>query len=134
MLLFEFTSQPDITPQQLQELETYIDRLFAVVGLDVEFTNHFQQRVRDGRNRQPITISELQRMFKKVHRQMHRGQDLIALGDEAQAVLKDLASNINIPFVIKWDKANREFDLVAKTVMRKPDFKSSNDILTVENK
>ena len=121
MRLFEFTSQ-EISPQQLSELETYIDRLFAIVGLDVEFTNHFKERMNDGRNRQPITIAELQRMFKKVHRQMHKGQDLVKLGPDTEAVLKDLASNINIPFVIKWDQQS------------KPDFKTSNDILTVEDK
>jgi hypothetical protein len=131
MRLVEFATAA-ISPQQLKELETYIDRLFAAVGLDIEFTQHFQQRLGDERNRKPITIHELQRMFKKVHRQMHKGKDLVELGPEAEAVLKDLATNINIPFVLNWDKRNQEFDLIAKTVMRKPDFKTSNDILTVE--
>ena len=134
MRLFEFTATPDpqISPQQLSELETYIDRLFAIVGLDVEFTRHFKERLRDPRNGQAITLNELQRMFKKIHRQMHKGQDLVQLGADAEAVLKDIETNINIPFVIKWDQANREFDLIAKTIMRKPNFKTSNDILTVE--
>jgi hypothetical protein len=131
MRLFEFTS-PAISPQQLNELEAYIDKLFAAVGLDIEFTRHFKQRLGDERNRKPITIMELQRLFKKVHKQMHKGQDLVELGPEAEAVLKDLATNINIPFVLNWDKQNQEFDLIAKTVMRKPDFKTSNDILTVK--
>lgn len=131
MLLIEFQS-PTISTQQLSELETYIDRLFEVVGLDIEFTRHFKDRMNDARNRNPITVFELQRMFKKVHRQMHKGQDLISLGANAEAVLKDLASNINIPFVIKWDQENQEFDLIAKTIMRKPNFKTSNNILTVK--
>ena len=131
MLLFEFQS-PAISPQQLDELESYIDRLFAAANLDIEFTRHFQQRLSDARNGTPITIFELQRMFKKVHRQMHKGQDLVALGPEAEAVLKDLASNINIPFIIKWDDVDKEFDLIAKTIMRKPNFKTSNNILTVK--
>ena len=131
MLLFEFQS-PAITPQQLEELETYMDRLFAVANLDIEFTRHFKDRMNDARNSSPITISELQRMFKKVHRQMHKGKDLVELGPEAEAVLKDLASNINIPFIIKWDQEDLEFDLIAKTIMRKPNFKTSNNILTVK--
>lgn len=133
MRLVEFASET-ISPQQLNELEKYIDRLFSAVGLDIEFTHHFKQRLGDPRNRKPITIMELQRLFKKVHKQMHRGKDLVELGPEAEAVLKDLATNINIPFVLNWDKQNQEFDLIAKTVMRKPDFKTSNDILTVESK
>jgi len=139
MLFYEFNPkliaeayESTISPQQLGELEIYIDRLFQAVGLDIEFTRHFQQRLSDARNKKPITISELQRMFKKIHRQMHKGQDLVDLGDTAEAVLKDLASNINVPFVINWDNRNQEFDLIAKTIMRKPDFKTSNDILTVE--
>jgi len=132
MLLFEFQS-PTITPQQLDELETYIDRLFAVANLDIEFTKHFQHRLRDERNKPAITIYELQRMFKKVYRQMHKGKDLVDLGPDAEAVLKDMASNINVPFVIKWDQEDLEFDLVAKTILRKPNFKTSNNILTVES-
>ena len=132
MLLYEFQS-PAITSQQLEELETYIDRLFAVSNLDIEFTNHFQQRMRDARNNPMITIFELQRMFKKVFRQMHKGKDLVDLGPDAEAVLKDMASNINVPFIIKWDQEDLEFDLVAKTIMRKPNFKTSNNILTVES-
>jgi hypothetical protein len=133
MRLLEFAPSA-ISPQQLDELEKYIDRLFAAVGLDIEFTYHFKQRLGDERNKKPITVMELQRLFKKVHKQMRRGKDLVELGPEAEAVLKDLATNINIPFVLNWDKQNQEFDLIAKTVMRKPDFKTSNDILTVENK
>ena len=128
MLLFEFDSE-QITPEQLNNLERYIDRLFASVGLDVNFTKHFKERLRDKRNGTPISVPELQRMFKKVHRQMHKGKDIIELGDEAQAVLKDLVSDINIPFVINWDDKNKEFDLVAKTIMRKKNFWSGDDIL-----
>jgi len=128
MLLFEFDSE-QITPEQLNNLERYIDRLFASVGLDVNFTRHFKERLRDKRNGTPISVPELQRMFKKVHRQMRKGKDIIELGDEAQAVLKDLVSDINIPFVINWDDSNKEFDLVAKTIMRKKNFWSGDDIL-----
>lgn len=133
MRLVEF-SQTEITPEQLVELDKYIDRLFAAVGLDVEFSYHFRQRLRDERNKKPITVNELRRMFKKVHRQMRKGRDLVELGPDAQAVLKDLSTDINIPFVINWDTRNNEFDLVAKTIIRKHDFATSNDILTVEHK
>jgi len=131
MFLCEFDApgQQEITPEQLNNLERYIDRLFASVGLDINFTRHFKERLGHARNGVPISISELQRLFKKAHRQMHKGKDLIELGDEAQAVLKDLASDINLPFVINWDERNNEFDLIAKTIMRKKDFWSGDDIL-----
>ena len=41
--------------------------------------------------------------------------------------MKDLESDINIPFVLKWDRDNQELDLVAKSIMRKNlSFKTSN--------
>jgi hypothetical protein len=49
-------------------------------------------------------------------------------------VLKDMQTNINLPFVLKWDSRNNELDLVAKTVMRKPDFKTPDPVFPVENK
>ena len=131
MRIFEFTGH-QISPQQLRDLEVYVDRLFSAVGLDIEFTRHFKDRMNDERNRDPITVTEIQRMFKKVHRQMRKGKDLIELGADAEAVLKDLASNLNIPFVIKWDAGSQEFDLITKTIMRKPNFTSPDNILTVQ--
>ena len=39
--------------------------------------------------------------------------------------------DVNVPFVLKWD--GKEFDLIAKTIMRKKNFKSSNKKFAVEN-
>ena len=44
---------------------------------------------------------------------------ILQLGPDAEAVLKDMQTDINMPFVLKYDKRNQEFELVAKTVMRK---------------
>ena len=45
------------------------------------------------------------------------------MGPDSEAVMKDLESDINIPFVLKWDRDNQELDLVAKSIMRKKNFK-----------
>ena len=50
---------------------------------------------------------------------------------DAEAVLKDMQTDINMPFVLKYDKRNQEFELVAKTVMRKKGFKTSNQTLSI---
>ena len=42
-----------------------------------------------------------------------------------EVVLNDVNSNINIPFAVQYDEKNDEFDVVAKTIMRKKNFKSS---------
>lgn len=120
----------EITPVLLNKLEQYVDRLFATLGIDVEFTRHFLDRVNDPRNVKPITIQELAMLFKKTYSKW--GKKIAQLGPDAQAVIKDMSTDINMPFVLNWDPRNQELDLVAKTVMRKKNFTTSNPEFTVE--
>jgi hypothetical protein len=53
------------------------------------------------------------------------------LGPDAEAVLNDMQTQINLPFVLKWDRDSEELDLVAKTVMRKKNFMTHNQKFTV---
>jgi len=46
-------------------------------------------------------------------------------------VLNDTQTDLNLPFVLKWDEKSQEFDLISKTIMRKKDFKTSNQKLKV---
>ena len=117
-----------ITDQDLQQLETYADRLFASLGIDVEFSKHFKDRVNDPRNAKPITMAELTRLFKQIYKQ--HGRPIAQLGPDAEAVMKDMRTDVNIPFALQWD--GKELDLVAKTVMRKPNFATPNQEFTVE--
>ena len=105
------------------------DKLFAKVGIDVEFTRHFLDRVNDARNKKPISSAELVRIFKLTYKK--HGKKISKLGDDAQRVLHDINSHVNIPFVLKWDEKNQEFDMISKTVMRKTNFKTSNPKLDV---
>ena len=119
-----------ITSSDLEALETFADRIFAKVGIDVEFTRHFLDRVNDERNGKQITASELTRLFKQEHKKW--GKPIAKMGPDAEAVMKDLATDINMPFALRWDKENEELDLIVKTVMRKPDFKTSNREFAIE--
>ena len=124
----------DASPIQkvdIQQLEKFADRLFGKVGIDVEFTRHFMDRVNDVRNQKPITMSELTRLFKQEYKRW--GKPIAQMGPDAQAVMKDLQTDINLPFVLKWDEENNELDLIAKTVMRKADFKTPNKEFPVES-
>jgi len=47
--------------------------------------------------------------------------------------MKDLQTDINMPFALRWDRDNNELDLIVKTVMRKKDFKTSNKEFPVES-
>ena len=119
-----------VTKKQLDTIERFADKLWAKVGLDIEFTRHFLDRVNDARNKKQITGGEIQRLFKQSYKK--HGKKISALGKGAEAVIKDMETDINMPFVLQLDK-NGELDLVAKTVMRKKDFKTSNKKFTVEN-
>lgn len=129
MRINEFDNK--ITPSDLEALETFADRIFGKVGIDVEFTRHFLDRVNDERNGKQITASELTRLFKQEYKKW--GQPIAQMGPDAEAVMKDLATDINMPFALVWDKENEELDLIVKTVMRKKDFKTSNKEFPVES-
>ena len=118
-----------ITKKQLDTIEKFADKLWAKVGLDVEFTRHFLDRVNDARNKKQITGGEIQRLFRQSYKK--HGKKIANLGKGAEAVIKDMQTDVNMPFVLQLDK-NGELDLVAKTVMRKKDFKTSNKTFAVE--
>ena len=96
--------------------------MYKSVGIDVEFTRHFLDRVNDSRNKKQITVAELIRMFKQSYKKF--GKKIAKLRSDVKAVLNDMQTDINMPFVLKWD--GKELDLVAKTVMRKKNFGTSN--------
>ena len=120
----EYLTELKVTIQQLIQLEKTLDTLFRKIGMDVSFTKHFLDRINDDRNGEQIKVREIRDLFRKEfakYKDTFKGMD-----DGYQALLKDIETNVNIPFVIRWDERNKEFDIVAKTVMRKKNFKSSN--------
>jgi len=120
----------EVSQVDIDQLERFADKIFAKVGIDVEFGRHFMDRVNDERNGKPITPAELTRLFKQEYKRY--GKPIAQMGPEQQAVMKDLQTDINIPFMLQWDDENNELDLIAKTVMRKKDFKTSNREFAVE--
>ena len=115
-----------ISKSDLDNVEKYADRLYKAVGIDVEFTRHFLDRVNDARSKKQITVAELIRSFKQSFKK--HGKKIAALGPDAEAVLNDMQTDVNMPFALKWD--GKELDLIAKTVMRKPNFATSNQKLS----
>ena len=118
----------DVSKSDLDQVEKYADKLFAAVGIDVEFTRHFLDRVNDERNKKPINTAELIRLFRLTYKK--HGKKIPKMGPDAQAVIRDMETDINMPFVLNIDRSGM-LDLVAKTVMRKKDFKTSNPKLNV---
>jgi RNA polymerase sigma factor (sigma-70 family) len=120
-----------VTIAQLNALEKVLDQVFAKLGIDVEFTRHFLDRVNDERNIKQITIKELGNLFAKEFRKW--GKPIAQMGPDAEAVMKDLSSDINLPFALNWNKQSGMLELVAKTVMRKKNFRTPNKEFPVES-
>ena len=118
----------EVTQRDLDNVEKYADKLFAKVGLDIEFTRHFKDRVNDERNKKPITPAELIRLFKRTYKKY--GKKISPMGAGAQAVIHDMQTDVNMPFVLQPDRGGM-LDLVAKTVMRKKNFSTPNKKLEV---
>lgn len=127
MKINEFDNE--VTQKQLDILEMYIDKVFNKIGIDVEFTRHFLDRVNDERNGKQITIKELGALFAKEYKRW--GKPIAQMGPDKEAVMKDLESDINIPFALRWN--GKELELIAKTVMRKKNFRTPNKEFPVES-
>jgi hypothetical protein len=119
MKLTEKLAQKDV-----DRLEGLLDKLFKSLNIDIEFTRHFVDRVNDSRNGEDITTAELAELFGATYKKY--GKQLSNLNDDTQAVLNDIRSDINIPFVIDFNKKSGMLELISKTVMRKKNFKTSN--------
>lgn len=121
------TVEEKFSQSDVDGLEKFADRILAKYGIDVEFTRHFVDRLNDPRNKPEIKVAELQRFFKKI--QKNKGKN-IRQNPDVEVVLKDLASDINLPVVINYKDG--EFEVVNKTVMRKKDFKTPDKVIKYE--
>lgn len=118
-----------LTRGDLNQVERHADNLFKDIGIDVEFTYHFLDRVNDPRNGKEIITKELIDLFSKTY--IKYGQKIPQFKSGTEAVINDLNSNINIPFILKRNPRTGKFDLINKTVMRKKNFQTSNPKLEV---
>lgn len=115
----------DISQKQVNDLEKFADKLLNKFDVDVEFSRHFVDRLNDPRNKPEIKIAELQKLFKKIAQK--KGKPITQLGPDIEAVLKDIDTDLNLPIAIKYK--NGEFDVVHKTIMRKKNFTTPNDVV-----
>jgi hypothetical protein len=112
----------EISKQQLDKIEQVLDKLFAEIDIDIEFSNHFLDRLNDARNKKQITVDELMKIYADTFSKY--GTRIAKMKSGAEAMLKDISTDINIPFVLSLDKKTGTLDMTAKTVMRKKDFKT----------
>ena len=115
--------------KDVNDLEKFADRILKKYNIDIEFTRHFVDRLNDPRNSPAIKVSELQKFFKKIQRNKGRN---IKSNPDIEAVLKDMSTNLNLPVVIKTK--GDEFEVTNKTIMRKPNFKTTSKVLKYEGR
>jgi hypothetical protein len=126
-MLIRHLIRETITSAQLSQVEAFADGLWSRLGIDVSFTRHFMDRLNDPRNGRDITVSELIRLFKQEYQRY--GRDIAHLDSGSEAVLRDLVTSLNLPFVIQDGQGPRQ--LVAKTIMRKPEFLTPDPVYAV---
>jgi len=113
---------------ELASLEKRLDKLFSKFDIDVEFSNHFHDRLNDARNKKQITVDELSALFNDTFKKY--GKHIAGMADDDEAVLVDVSSSINVPFVINIEKDGME--MVSKTIMRKKGFKTRTRRLVMD--
>jgi len=112
----------EIPMGDLQKIDQFADKKLNPV--DVVLTDkHFFDRLNDPRNGKEITSAELIGFFKRLSK--HKKEFVDFLNKYNSVVAVDDRTNINIPFM---KQANRA---IAKTVMRKKDFKTPDQKLDI---
>jgi hypothetical protein len=107
----------EIPMADLVKIDQYADKQLNPV--DVVLTDkHFFDRLTDPRNQKEITPAELIGFFKRLAKKKKDFLNFLNL--YGQIVAKDNRSKINIPFMKQANK------VIAKTIMRKDDFKTSS--------
>jgi hypothetical protein len=112
----------EIPMDDLQKIDQFADK--QLNPLDVVLTDkHFFDRLNDPRNGKVISNAELIGFFKRLSKKKKEFLDFLDTYKSLVAV--DDRTNINIPFMKQANKA------IAKTIMRKKDFKTPDKKLDI---
>ncbi len=112
----------EIPMGDLKKIDAFADKKLS--PNDVVLTGkHFFDRLNDKRNKKEISNAELIGFFKRLSRK--KKEFLEFLKKYKQVVATDNRTNINIPFMVQ---ANR---IIAKTIMRKKGFTTTNKTIQV---
>lgn len=111
----------------MKALERLADAMLDKFGIDVKLSAHFRERASDDRNNPCIMIDELKDIFKKIEKDQG---EKIKKHPNAEVVIKDLQKSLALPVVINYSKT-KGFQIVAKTIMRKKNFKTSDKVITI---
>ena len=121
----DLTEMAEMAKSDLDQVEKYADAQLSPEDIELgKESDHFFQRLNDPRNGKQISPAELTGFFKRLAKNKKKFLDFIK--QYSEFVVKDKRTGINIPFMVQANK------LIAKTIMRKDDFKSSTPVYTTE--
>ena len=112
----------EIPMSDLKGVDRIADKFLNPIDIDLT-SKHFFDRLNDPRNGKEITTAELVGFFKRLKR--HKKDFIKFLNQYKEFVAIDDRSKLNIPFMKNANKA------IAKTVMRKDDFKTTSQKLNI---
>jgi hypothetical protein len=116
----------EMAKADMDAVEKYADTQMSPEDIELgKETDHFFQRLNDPRNGKEISPAELTGFFKRLAK--NKKKFLEFLKQYREFVVTDNRSKINIAFLKVANK------LIAKTVMRKADFKSATPVFTTES-
>jgi len=118
----EILAMKEMTSSELDSVERHADS--ELDPIDIEFGNHFFDRLNDPRNGKEITSDELVLFFNRLASKKDAFINFVKKYHEF--VVKDRNSSINIPFVSQVNQA------LAKTIMRKPGFMTPDPTIALE--
>lgn len=118
----KITAMKEMTSSELDSVERHADN--ELDPIDIEFGNHFFDRLNDPRNGKEITAGELMSFFDRLAKKKDAFMSFVKRYHEF--VVKDKGSSINIPFVSQVNQA------LAKTIMRKPGFMTPDPTIALQ--
>jgi hypothetical protein len=119
----------ELDDRDFKSLEKFADDYFEELGFDVVFTKHFKDQVNNSRNGAQVTYDELETLLLKTFNAA--GHKIAKLPDDGEAVLKQLATWLNVPIKVIGEPSSEERDLVLKTIMRKKHFNTPNQEINI---
>lgn len=124
-----------VTKEQLSRVKHILQSKFNKVNVDLQFSNHFIDRINDDRNETKINIKDIEHIFNLILISIDKLKAL--KHKELEAVIKSRSTNINMPIAFEYrgktDKGEDDFYLRPISIYRKSNFYAKGKTIMVEN-
>lgn len=129
--IVEADTCPILTTAHMKAFEQFVDKMFAKFNIDFEFTKHFRERMSHERNDPCIDMKELASMIQKIYKKYQNGEKSLSKFVDAEAVIKDMQTDLNMPIAVEYDRKSDDLVVIAKTIMRKKNFRTPSPEIKV---